>query len=69
MQTLYLFQEVPNTELSWCLYGLVGVFIMVIIIGSLTNRGKNIPTPEARHETRKTPPKKNRSNSMKSRKE
>jgi hypothetical protein len=60
MQPLYLFQEVPNTELSWLLFGLVGMFILVIIIGSLT-------TPEAGRESRKAPRKKNRSNSMKGR--
>jgi hypothetical protein len=54
MQNLYLFQEVPNTELSWMLFGLMGVFIVVIIIGSLTYKKKENVTSRSNDESGKT---------------
>jgi hypothetical protein len=55
MHALRLFQEGPNTELSWMIYGLLGLFIIVIIVGSLTHRGKDQPQPRQAPETRQTP--------------
>jgi LPXTG-motif cell wall-anchored protein len=65
MQALRLFQEVPDTGLSWLFYALLGIFLLVIIVGSLTQRRKNVPTPEPEPEARKSPRKTNRSTGVK----
>jgi hypothetical protein len=66
MHALHLFQEIPDTELLWLLYGLIGLLIVVIIVGSLTNRGKDHPTPESEREIMTIPRRKtNRPSSRK----
>ena len=65
MYALRLFQEVPDTELSYLLFGLIGLFIIVIIVGSLTNRGNNRALTKPEPETRKTPRKSKSSSSRK----
>lgn len=65
MHALRLLQEVPDTGLSWIFYGLLGVFIFVILVGSMTERGKNDLPSEAGNETRKSPRKSNKSTAIK----
>ncbi len=65
MHALHFFQEGPNTELSWLLYGLVGLFIIVVIVGSLTHPGKDHTAPRPAPEPKQGPHKTSRSSSGK----
>ncbi len=54
MNALGIYQEVPNTDLSWVLYGLAAILVLAMIVGSLTDPGKDHPMPGPRREVRKT---------------
>jgi cytoskeletal protein RodZ len=65
MHALSFFQGVPDTGLAWIFFGLLAILIIVIIVGSFTQRGQEVSPPEVVQETGKTPRKPGRSNSMK----
>lgn len=47
-------QAGPNTDLSWILFVLLGVFLFVIIIGAFTSREKPSSASGPAHETRRS---------------
>jgi len=65
MQPLGFFLEAPDTGSAWLFYALLGAFIVVILVGSLTERGKNASSPDAGNETRRSPRKSNKSTAIK----
>jgi hypothetical protein len=54
MLAVHLVQTGPNTDLSWVLYILLGVFLFVIIIGAFTAGGGHQPDVKSGHESRRT---------------
>jgi hypothetical protein len=65
MEPLLFLPEVPDTGLAWLFYALLGAFIVVILVGSLTERGKNASPPEAGNETRRSLRKPDKSTAIK----
>jgi uncharacterized protein YpmB len=59
MLAVILIQSVPDKNLSWILYILLGLFLFVIIVGVIASHEKKEPAPspeqEAMKSIRKTP--------------
>ncbi len=59
MPAIIFIQSVPDENLSWILYILLGLFLFVIIVGAFANREKkelaSYPEQEPMKSARKTP--------------